>query len=189
MSHGEGDDADDRVRSASGASSGSLADRCIAVFVGGGAYAVAIADVQEIIGWRPLTRVFRAPRSVAGVTSLRGEILPVVDVAALMGMDAPDAVVTAQDAWRIVVVREPLRPGSSEAARRRAGLRVDALGPVREMPARGLEPAPATVSARARSVLRGVLPDPPLCGVLDVSLVLDSPELASLGVLRAQAAP
>ena len=47
--------------------------------VAGAPYGLALEDVQEVIGMRTLTRVFHAPAAVAGVTSLRGEVLPVLD--------------------------------------------------------------------------------------------------------------
>ena len=135
-------------------------------------------DVQEIIAARPLTRIFRGPDAVAGVTSLRGEILPVLDVAALLGLAraAGDTPAGLAGDVRIVVVRE------SEGLRRRAGLRVDALGPVRALPngLEGLDPPPPTLPARIRGLLHGVLREAPVCAVLDVRLLLDTPELLPL---------
>ena len=64
--------------------------------------------------------MFHAPHALAGVTSLRGEVLPVLDLAELLG--APAAARAPGHDARIVVVRE--RDGD----RRRAGLLVDGLG-------------------------------------------------------------
>lgn len=152
---------------------GALAERCVSVLVAGSVFGLPIGNVQEIIGPRPLTRIFRAPAAVAGVTSLRGDILPVLDLGCLLDLsgEALDA-----DRWRIVVVR-----GSGDAARR-AGLKVGGLGPVRDVP-RGfdaLDPVPSSVAARTRAYVRGVLLEPPLCAVLDVEALLDAPELGPL---------
>jgi purine-binding chemotaxis protein CheW len=49
--------------------------------VGTEEYAIAIARVQEILAFVPLTRVPRAPRFVSGVMNLRGSVIPVVDAA------------------------------------------------------------------------------------------------------------
>ena len=76
--------------------------------------------------------------------------------------------------WRIVVVRE------KGADRRRAGLRVDDVGGLRDQPAEGLLPPPSTLSERARELVVGVISEPPPCSVLDVSRVLGSPLLAAL---------
>lgn len=138
-------------------------------------FGIPIQEIQEIIGARPLTRIFRAHPAVGGVTSLRGEILPVLELSVLLGLQGTALVDPGGEA-RIVVVREP------EGARRRAGLRVDGLGPVRELPrgVEGLDPVPATVAAKTRALLRGVLSEPPLCAVLDVRALLDAPELLPL---------
>ena len=154
-----------------------LVPRCVSVLVAGATYGIVIQEVREIVEPRPLTRIFRAPTAVAGVTSLRGEILPVLDLGVLLGVASarPSATGESSEA-RIVVVHEPA------GARRRAGLRVDALGPVREMPGgiTALEPVPPTVGPKARAMLRGVLDDAPLCALIDLRALLDAPELAAL---------
>ena len=152
---------------------GRVANRCIAVGVGGALYGLPMKDVQEVIGMRPLTRVFHAPPVLAGVTSLRGEVLPVIDLGLLLDASATGAAAGGRDA-RIVVVRE------ASGQRRRAGFRVDELRGLRELPAEGLAPAPATASDRVREVVVGVIAMAPPCAVLDVAAVLDAPELASL---------
>lgn len=43
-------------------------------------YAIPLPDVREIVKVPPLTEVPRAPASLLGVMSLRGEVLPVYDV-------------------------------------------------------------------------------------------------------------
>lgn len=143
--------------------------RCIAVRVGAGLYGLPVEHVQEVISMRPITRVFHAPLALAGVTNLRGEVLPVLELGVLLGAEAetptPDA--------RIVVVREP------GGQKRRAGLRVDELSGLRDVPAE-LAPAPSTAGERARAAIRGVIPEPPPCAVLEVPALLDSPLLVEL---------
>ncbi len=167
-----GPEPEDDVPRARRAAQADLTDRCVSVVLGADTYGIPIRDVQEIIAARPLSRVFRAPAAIAGVTSLRGEILPVIDLALLLGGapgHRPDP-----DGLRIVVVRE------AGGLRRRAGLRVDALGPVRELPAGGLDPPPATLGAGLRPFVRGVIPEAPVCAVLDVLELLDAPELGAI---------
>jgi purine-binding chemotaxis protein CheW len=144
--------------------------RCISVTVRGSLYGLRLDEVQEVIGPRPVTRVFHAPLVLAGVASLRGEVLPIVELGVLLGGEPAEP---EKDA-RIVVVREPA------GARRRAGLRVDALGPLRELAAGGLQAPPATASARARELVVGIVPTPPPCALLSVSAILAVPELAEL---------
>ncbi len=145
--------------------------RCIAVTVAGTLYGLRVEEVQEVIGMRPLTHVFHAPLALAGVTSLRGEVLPVLDLAALLG--APAAARTQGHEARIVVVRE------SAGERRRAGLLVDGLGGLRELP-EVLASVPATAGEAAQRLVIGVIPTPPPCSVVSVQSVLDAPELAPL---------
>jgi purine-binding chemotaxis protein CheW len=155
--------------------SGDLQDRCVSAIVSGEHYGIPIADVQEIIGARPVTRVFHAPPALVGVTSLRGEILPVLDVGMLLGRTADARRSGALDP-RIIVIRE------HAGARRRAGLRVDALGAVRELAGgvSALAPPPPTMTAIVRSFVRGYITQAPLCAVLDVSALLDAPVLSEL---------
>jgi len=49
-------------------------------------YAVGILKVKEIIEYGTLTRVPQTPASVRGVINLRGNVVPVVDLATKFGM-------------------------------------------------------------------------------------------------------
>jgi purine-binding chemotaxis protein CheW len=154
-----------------------VARRCIAVSVGGAIYGLPMQDVQEVIGMRPLTRVFHAPPVLAGVTSLRGDVLPVVDLGLLLGVAESQA--AGQEA-RIVVVRE------ASGAKRRAGLRVDELCGLRELPPEGLAPTPSTATERVRELVVGVIGASPACSVLDVSAILNAPELSALSGTKSE---
>ncbi|MBN2196369.1 MAG: chemotaxis protein CheW [Polyangiaceae bacterium] len=143
-------------------------ERCIAITVASALYGLPVDEVQEVIGIRPLTRVFHAPDVIAGVTNLRGDVLPVLDLGLLLG-GAP-RIEGATDA-RIVVVRE--RAG----AQRRAGFCVAELRGLRDFPASGLGAVPATLTEPARSYVSGIIPTSPPCAVLSVTAVLDSPAI------------
>ena len=148
----------------------------VCFFVHGLELAVPIEDVRETIGVRAITPVFHTPPSVAGVTSLRGEILAVLDLGALLGL-APN--VRDEDS-RIVIVK---RGG------REAGLLVDRLADLRQIPDDVIGAPPPTLSSRAAAVLSGVasLPERPI-GIVDVDRVFDAPELAPLAARPAPAA-
>src|SRR5262245_1028601 len=126
----------------------ATAARFIAVMVAGSLYGLSVDDVQEVIAMRQVTRVFHAPPAIRGVTNLRGDVLPVLDLAVLLGTLSGDS--DAHDP-RIVVVRE------SSGARRRAGLCVDGLRGLREVPESGLLAAPSTLGELAREVVSGVI--------------------------------
>lgn len=56
--------------------------------VGDQEYAVDSSRVREITGRHPLTRVPHAPASLPGVMNLRGGVVPVMDLARCLSMEA-----------------------------------------------------------------------------------------------------
>ncbi len=148
----------------------SRESRCIAVRIRDGLYGLMVEEVQEVIGMRPVTKVFHSADAIHGVTSLRGEVLPVIDVGVLLGGEPASA---ANQSARIVVVREP------GERHRRAGLLIDALGGLRELPNGGLAEVPSTASEAVRELVVGVIATPPPCSVLSTSAVFDAPVLAA----------
>lgn len=140
----------------------------ICVEVAGSAYGIAVADVQEVIGYRPPTRVFHAPKALAGVTNLRGEVLPVIDLAALLDGEAETRAEPAEP--RVVVVRE--RAGG----KRRAGLKVDALLGLREVRVGSQREVPPAVQARLGELVIGVVSEPsPAFALLSIEGILNAP--------------
>jgi purine-binding chemotaxis protein CheW len=139
------------------------------VTIAGSRYGLPLESVQEVIAPRPLARVFHAPPLMAGVINLRGEVLPVLEPALLLG-GSPIADLDG----RVVVVREAGSGG------RRAGLRVTELLGLRELGEQGLSPVPSTLPPAVAALLLGVLPEPPACAVLDIVALLEVPELAAL---------
>jgi purine-binding chemotaxis protein CheW len=145
----------------------------ICVEVAGSAYGIAVADVQEVVSYRTPTRVFHAPPALAGITSLRGEVLPVIDLSELLHGEGETRVAAADP--RVVVVRE--RTG----ARRRVGLKVDALLGLRDAPAAGRIEVPAAIAARLGELVLGVVSEPaPAFALLSVAGILNAPALRGL---------
>ena len=52
----------------------------------GSEYGVGILKVREILQYEPVTRVPSTPRSIRGVINLRGQVVPVIDLAAKFGV-------------------------------------------------------------------------------------------------------
>jgi purine-binding chemotaxis protein CheW len=144
----------------------------ICVEVAGSAYGIPVAVVQEVIGYRAPTRVFHAPSALAGITSLRGEVLPIIDLASLLD-GATSARVEALEP-RVVVVRE------LGGARRRAGLKVDALLGLRDAPAAAHATVPATIAAHLGDLVAGVVSEPPPFALLSIEGILNAPALREL---------
>lgn len=118
--------------------------------VGGERYAVPIEHVLEVAELGDVAPVPGASAAVLGVRNLRGHVLPVLDLATLLGVGGD---VRHE---RIVVM---------DAGGERAGLAVDEVLDVVDLPALEDE-------GRSELVLGSVLLDGDLVGVLDVGGVL-----------------
>lgn len=62
----------------------------LAFEVGGQSYAVAIASVREIRGWTEPSSMPDAEAYILGVINLRGEVLPLLDLAPKLGLETPE---------------------------------------------------------------------------------------------------
>jgi chemotaxis signal transduction protein len=120
--------------------------------VGGENYALPVDRVLEVADYTGVAPVPGAAPSVLGVRNLRGAVLPVLDLATVLGLaraGAPE---------RIVV---------TEHAGRTAGLAVDSVV--------GVEPLPeATEPAESPYLTGASLADGALVGMVDVGAVLDA---------------
>jgi purine-binding chemotaxis protein CheW len=109
------------------------------------AYAVSILDVREILKTYAVTQVPRAPRSVLGVLSKRGVVMPVIDLAAALGLREPDPRMRSEQ--RILVV------GDGDEV---VGLRVDRVHAVVRIPSDTVEAVPGGLGARSAHLLSGL---------------------------------
>ncbi len=112
--------------------------------VGGEDYVVDIRRVEEILTAPPVTRVARAPAFLEGVLTLRGEVVPVVDVRKRL-LVAPQ--VPPRRREKLVVCR---------VGRRRVGLVVDAVTQVIKVSGAELKPAPLAAQPGRRAHVLGV---------------------------------
>lgn len=121
----------------------------VQVRVASEAYAMPVEHVVEIARLGAITAVAGAPPELLGVLSIRGQILPVVDLARLLGLERPG---------------RPRHLVVAESGGVPAGLAIDEVTEVGELP----EPTAATES----ELLTGaVLTDGNLIGVIDVPAV------------------
>ena len=104
--------------------------------------ALPIGDVRETLPVQPVTRVFLTPPSLAGVFSLRGEIVPVIDLGVLLGLPRTEV---GEDSKIVVVEHKAVT----------AGIIVDRLRDLRTLEA-ALDPPPANVAAEVAGLLLGV---------------------------------
>jgi purine-binding chemotaxis protein CheW len=97
-------------------------------------YAVGILRVKEILQFEQITRVPSTPRSVRGVINLRGQVVPVIDLASKFGLGET----TPTRLTCILIVEVAL-----EGARTVVGVLADSVQEVVELAGADVEPTPA----------------------------------------------
>lgn len=116
------------------------------------AYAVSVLNVLEVAGLGEVTPVPGAPREIVGVRNLRGKILPVIDLAALLGTRRTEP---------------PARLLVAESDGRQAGLAIDEVTEVGEF-------AHPVEEAESALLLGTMLEEGDLIGVLNMPAVMDA---------------
>jgi purine-binding chemotaxis protein CheW len=109
----------------------------------GEAYAVFVEDVREVLKVRDLTQVPNAPGYILGVTSLRGRMLPVMDLCMRLALQPAER----DEKARIVVVS----PDEEDV-----GLLVDRVTGVIKVLPDSIKPAPDNVE-QGEEFLRGIV--------------------------------
>ena len=130
--------------------------------VSGEAYAVGVTHVTEIVRIQDINQLPGMPDAFCGVINLRGHVIPVLDMQARFGLPRLEP----NDRTVIVVL---------EVDNQRAGLMVEEVTEVAEIPANNIEAASSSVGReRAQNTLvRGIAKRAgDLCMVLDVERVL-----------------
>lgn len=153
-----------------------VGSRFVQAWAGSVRVAFAIDAVQEVLAPRAVTRLFHAPKAVLGVVNLRGDILPVIDLAALLG----DAATRTQDPTeeRLLVVRATIDESPKPVA---FAVRVSRLDPLRDAGTAEIAPLPAGVPERASRIARGIVGgEGPTVLVLDPSKLVSIEEVAAL---------
>lgn len=103
-------------------------------------YGVDIRQVKEVIKVRDLTEVPKAPRDIMGVISLRGVVIPVMNLRGRFGMPIKSS------GERIIIVRD----GTGLL-----GLLVDTVRHVVRVPEKSIEPAPS-INTIDGELIRGI---------------------------------
>jgi len=116
----------------------------VAFRVGTQEYCVHITSVREIRGWTAETVLPMAPDYVRGVINLRGSVVPIVDLAARLGLPAVDP--TARNVIIIFWVNEQV-----------VGFVVDAVSDIMMAKTDDIQPTPDVASDAARKFVHGVI--------------------------------
>jgi purine-binding chemotaxis protein CheW len=111
--------------------------------VGNEVYGVEILSIREIIKLREITEVPRAPRFLLGVVTVRGLVLPVVDLRLRLKLDVP---VLGRNASILVVMHKG----------ERYGLLVDEVRGVVRFADAQIEPPPPSLAPSEAPFLAGI---------------------------------
>lgn len=111
--------------------------------IAGATYGVPVMHVQETLGHQPSTHVPLAPRGVAGLVNLRGQVVLTIDLRPLLALEP-----LPEGAEPMMVVVEVL--GEAVA------LLVDTVGEVLEVDDAQFEPVPDTLDPAVRDLVVGV---------------------------------
>ncbi len=101
--------------------------RIVSFLLNGEEYAFEISGAFEVIKLREVTEVPRVPDFIKGILSVRGEMLPIMDLKARLGMDPSE---------NGYMVKRILVAGGEEC---KAGFMVDGIGAIKEFKAKRLK--------------------------------------------------
>ena len=137
-------------------------------------YGIRIMQVQEINRITEITSVPRAPHFVDGVTNLRGNVIPVINIRELFDLENKEV----DDRTRIIIV---------DIGGNKTGLRVDQVNEVLRLAKQDIEKTPSIVtSSEANRYMQGVCKmdgGKRMVVLLDVEKILDEKELKSLSAI------
>jgi purine-binding chemotaxis protein CheW len=135
-------------------------------------YGVDIAAVDGIVKMQSITRVPHAPSFVEGITNLRGEVLPVIDLRTRFGLPVGE---TTKET-RIVNV---------EVDGVRVGMVVDAVTEVLRVAEENVEPPSPLVTTVESAFITGIAKvDGRLIVLLDLAKVLSAEEKIELDSIQ-----
>ena len=135
-------------------------------------YAIELLRIREIIEHVPITRVPAMPSAVLGVINLRGRVVPVVDLAAKLGL-GPRPITR----WTCFVIVEVTLDGE----RTTLGLLADSVSEVLDLGPDDIEPPPAFGTRAPVHYLRGLgRQEQRFILLLDLDRLLSADELLGL---------
>jgi len=140
-------------------------------------YAVGIQRVKEIIEYTAITKVPKVPMWIRGVINLRGNVVPVVDLAVRFGME--ERPVTKTTCIVIVEVQQ-------ESERAVMGVIADAVNQVIDLAPKDIEEPPAFGTRVRLEYLFGMGKlGKKFALILNIDSVLSAAELLTVSTLQA----
>lgn len=127
-------------------------------------YAIEISAIEGIIKMQTITKLPHAHDFVAGVTNLRGNIVPVIDLKRRLRL--PQTEITIETRIIVALLYDT-----------KIGMIVDAVSQVVEIPDSNIEPAPAITTSIDSTFIRGIVKiEDALVILLDLDSVFSSNE-------------
>lgn len=137
-------------------------------FTAGEEYGVNIGKVKEIVKFEAITTVPNTPHWVRGVTNLRGNVVPVVDLAVKFGLAG-----SAITKFSCIIITEVLFQGEKLTM----GVLADSVSQVVELSAGEIEETPPFGTRVKTEYLLGMGPlGKKFCLLLDIDKVLSADE-------------
>jgi len=135
-------------------------------------YAVNIGKVKEIVQYEAVTSVPNTPRWISGVTNLRGEVVPVVDLAVKFGL--ADSRISK---FSCIIITEVLFQGENLTM----GVLADSVSQVIELTADDIEATPSFGTRVKTEYLLGMGPlGRKFCLILNIDKVLSADEFLAI---------
>jgi purine-binding chemotaxis protein CheW len=142
-------------------------------------YAISILKVKEIIEYDTVTTVPKTPKWVRGVINLRGNVVPVVDLAVKFGLEAKPVTKTT-----CIVIVETLYESQTTTI----GVVADAVSQVMDLTTGDIQPVPEFGTKVKVDYLLGMAQlGKKFALLLDVDKVLSTDELLNLSDVSALA--
>lgn len=139
----------------------------ITFHIGEEEYCVDIMAVREIRGWTRATALPHAPHYVTGVINLRGTVLPIVDLAARLGVGATDP--TSRHVIIVLQIEGQV-----------IGLLADAVSDIMTVSAEEMHATPDVDSETAKLFVKSILAvDDRMIRLIDVAKVFPTQGSAS----------
>jgi len=147
-------------------------EQYLTFLLSGEEYAISILRVKEIIGYDTVTTVPKTPKWIRGVINLRGNVVPVVDLAVRFGTgERPVTKMTC-----IIIVESKL-----ENQNTLMGVMADAVSQVMDIEAGDIQPVPAFGTRIKVDYLQGMAQlGKKFALLLDIDKVLSGDEILGL---------
>lgn len=128
-------------------------------------FGVEIRNIREIVKGREMTEVPQTQDFILGICSVRGNIIPVVDIRRRLGLSDKKSEEKAFSKKRIILF---------SFDRILVGAIVDAVGGVLRVPSSELESVPPTIDSEKAEFLEGIVrKDKDLIGVINIERMFD----------------